>query len=954
MTNMIKGCILTAMLAMGANLYAVRALNGVISVPTADGSTLSVRLVGDEFSHQYMTEDGFPLQEKNGNFYYCDIDAFGKVIESGIKATQISHRTDEALKFLAAVDKGGIEKRIQARISNLYAGNFSRQEAKASNAPAKAASMNDAPPFEKGYGLTPNVRFPAYGKQKAIVILVEFQDRRFNSSYNAGDYFRRMLNEDGFSSYGGTGSVAQYFRENSGGAFDPQFDVYGPILLPNVVSYYGANDPMTGADKNAGGMVKDACDILDPIVNFKDYDRNNDGIVDNIFVFYAGESEAAGGGPNTIWPHSFNLSSAGYPNTYYDGVRVHTYGCANEWQTYTGTGRPDGIGTFVHEFSHVMGLPDLYTTDGSSAFTPKAWSVLDFGSYNNSGVTPCNYGAYERYALGWIKPREITKAASATLEPIEEMAAGIIRTPNEKEFYLIENRQNQGWDTFLPGHGMLVWHIDYDPVYWSANKVNCAGDHLRVDLVEADDSRSDYTLPGDPFPGSSNKTSFTPDTNPAMVTWSGQALNYPITNIKETNGIITFNILGGASSQVNAIQANNATEVTPVSFKVSWQAPSAGNEVLLSVYKRIPGSDTPIYVGGYHNRSMGSATSATINDLDAETTYYYTVSQLGNWNVSAPSAEKSVTTTEYTIDYLTVETSPASDVQESCFTANWKSLPKASEYYLTVKEKKAVELTYDYNGFDGGTNNLGDWTVSPEVTTYSLGNYCGQAVPALRFADKGTLTTPVYDDFVHEVSFWHRGNNTAADDVIEIYAIGKYQESLVASVPIDKSGMVVTVRDIPEETLQIKFSYRRSGSNGYVAVDDVSVGHGTAYEIVSLAGYENLNVGNVLSYTVENLKPNTEYLYSVKATDGSLFSRDSEVVAVKTENSNAIESVETTPSDIRIIGGVAECGSNDEIVIVDITGAVVARGFNRVAIPAGGLYIVTVPTRQFVKKIIMK
>ena len=335
---------------------------------------------------------------------------------------------------------------------------------------ARAKVRRSAVPQKSQIGLF-DTGFPSKGEQKGLVVLVEYKDVKFthNDPYS---YFNRMLNEDGFSDYGGTGCAAEYFRECSDNQFRPKFDVYGPITLSQNMSYYGGND-YSGNDKNPQKMAIEACQQLDATVDFSEYDRDGDGFIDNVFIFYAGRGEASGGSSNTVWPHSWNVTAAEYTSYIFDGVQLDRYACSNEWEG----SRPDGVGTFIHEFSHVMGLPDLYATSYTSAFTPGGWSVLDHGSYNNGGCTPPLYSAYERYSLGWITPQVLDGPASVRLNSIGSNQACIIPTGDENEFFLIENRQKTSWDKYIPGHGMLVWHVDYDAYVWRQNTVNNNADH---------------------------------------------------------------------------------------------------------------------------------------------------------------------------------------------------------------------------------------------------------------------------------------------------------------------------------------------------------------------------------------------------------------------------------------------------------------------------------------------
>lgn len=927
------------------------AKQGLRSVTMSDGSTINVRLVGDEFFHQYFTEDGIPLVEEDGIFYYCDYDSDGNRIVSDIKATAAAKRSAEANAFISKINRSTLGDRIN-RFAKQSPRRLSMAKRRA-DAQRKAAAANlTAPPYEKGYGLFPDAKFPAYGNQKAIVILVEYTDVKFNTDYDAHDYFSRMLNEEGFNDLGATGSAAQYFRENSQGAFTPEFDVYGPIQLAHNQAYYGGNDRW-GDDKNPGAMVKEACDALDQTVNFKDYDRNNDGIVDNIFIFYAGKGEASGGDANTVWPHSWDMASAGFPNLYYDDVRVDTYGCSNEWEGK----RPDGVGTFVHEFSHVMGLPDLYDTNYTMPYNTGSWSALDYGPYNNDGMTPPNYGAFERYALGWAEPLEMDRELNVALPPIDQNIFGIVRSSKPTEFFLFENRQQTGWDEYIPHHGMLVWHIDYNNYAWTYNEVNNTSSHQYVDIVEADGKQSSLNVDGDPFPGSTNKTSFTALTNPAMKTWANVGLNYPVTDINEADGIIAFKVLGGVAEDLKALVAHEASDVTAESFTISWSEPAEGNNVYLNVYTRQDGSD-PVYLDGYNNRNIGHVTSFTVTGAEPTTTYYYTVAQASRWNTSSLSEEKKVTTPRRSIDYYDAQAVRPTDITYNSFTANWLPLDEATGYLLTVYTKTPGDPFYVENGFDNGLQDLGEWTVSPNVTTYAMTAYSGKAAPSLRIPTGSSLTTPRYADYISELSFWHRGNSTDPSDVIEIYAQTIEGNVKIAAVPVSSqtSGATTTLsKEIPDATTQLQIMFVRNGGKGYLALDDVRVAHGQDSEPIYLDGYSSLKVGNVLSYKVEGLNPATDYFYTVSATDGELFSKPSNEIKATTANDpNGVSDPATNAIDIKVDGLTLTANTSGEIVVANISGQIIARGRGNVELPGPGFYILTIPSEGLTSKLIIQ
>lgn len=476
--------------ATGIASMAVPARRGFVQVTGPDGKPVAVQLVGDEFGHYFADADGKIMMRQADNTY--------------------SYVSEDLA--------------------------------------ARKMAMRRAP---GAIGTFPGTTFPSIGEQKAIVILVEYKDQKFELGSHAHDYFNNMLNLDGFNEYGATGSVHEYFIDSSNGQFNCQFDLFGPITLSNYMSYYGGND-IDGNDKNPEQMVIEACNQLDDEVNFADYDRDNDGIIDNIYVIYAGRGEASdltGDYENTVWPHSWDVR---HLDLKFDGKLLATYGCSNEWEDiwepnyitgyYEISGeRPDGIGTFVHEFSHVLGLPDLYNTVSSSIATPGEWSVLDYGPYNNDGRTPPAYSAFERNALGWISLTELTaESGSITLPELNasNQAYCITNTNNPDEFYLIESRAKVGWDKYIPGSGMLIWHVDYDGSTWESNSVNNKDSHLGVDLIEADGIANKNSRDGgDAFPGTKNVTNYTPKW------WDRTGTGFSIQDIATaTDNAVTFTV----------------------------------------------------------------------------------------------------------------------------------------------------------------------------------------------------------------------------------------------------------------------------------------------------------------------------------------------------------------------------------------------------------------------------
>ncbi len=530
---------LAAALLFNGSLMAVPAKQGVRVFTQPDGSDIELRKIGDERAHITVSPEGYPITlSPDGFYHFAEIGAKGELIATQIKVRPVSSLSAAERATVEAVDLSKINLVLKERYE----------------ASPMVSAQNVVASRAGGIGLMDD---SLLGREtlKGLVILAEYKDVKFSAT-GTREFFETMLNEQGFSQYDATGSARDYFIEASFGKFTPTFDVYGPVTLPNDMAYYGGN--IRGSDKNAVQMIYDACKGLDDQIDFAEYDQDGDGYVDNVFVFYAGYGEASYGTDDSVWPHQWSLSSGGLSLTL-DGVRINKYACSNELiKDNKRNPKPDGIGTFVHEFSHVLGLPDLYVTSGGGGnWTPMAWSILDQGPYNNDSRTPPTYSAFERYALGWIEPTVINGAHSLILNPIlNTNEAFIIPTEDENEFFLLENRQQTGWDSYIPGHGMLVWHIDYDPTKWMRNAVNNDRYHNCVDIEEARGTWADpnsfrsykeylQALADYAFPGSKGVTSFTDTTTPSMTTWENVGLGLPITDIIEDDGIISFNVAGG-------------------------------------------------------------------------------------------------------------------------------------------------------------------------------------------------------------------------------------------------------------------------------------------------------------------------------------------------------------------------------------------------------------------------
>lgn len=404
-----------------------------------------------------------------------------------------------------------------------------------------------------------------HGTHHIPVILVQFKDVKFSLD-GVKDRFTRMLNAPDYADDGATGSVAQYYSDNSHGAYDPIFDVYGPVTVPENLAYYGEQVQKANGtvihDRQPEMALYHACLQLDASVDFSPYDADKDGYVDMILFYYAGYSQAEHAPSDAIWPHKHSVKSSSHPeakNATFDGVKLADYFCTAELRGKEGT-RMCGIGVTAHEFGHSLGLPDFYDTDydenGRCAALGK-FSIMSSGSYNDDSRTPPYYNAEERIYLGWMTESDLLPLPEGRVSfgSVQNDVAYYSPTTTEGEYFLYEFRDGTGWDRSIP-KGLVVYHVDkstvrklgsYSPYnHWANwkkyNAINAYGDHPCFYVVPAG-AQSDLNFKGEVeewvFPGSSRTTQFTP------VDWEGSNLLGKLSSISYSQGQINFNFTKG-------------------------------------------------------------------------------------------------------------------------------------------------------------------------------------------------------------------------------------------------------------------------------------------------------------------------------------------------------------------------------------------------------------------------
>ena len=925
-----------AALLGAAAAHAVPAKRVWRSFTQPDGSVIELMQAGDEFAHYFITRSGeYVLQANDGAFKYATVDAKGDLTTLDVLAGNRS-------KTVPTVNKAAIEKALEARVD-------AKRSARArvsKNSAFKAHAQSGMGRFTSNY--------PRTGDVRCLVFLVEYKDVKFQVA-DPQKYYDEFCNGDDFKKDGATGSVAKYFRDQSDNKFRPVYDVFGPVPLKNNRAYYGGNSS-NGDDKAAEEMVIEAVEYYKNQIDFSKYDFDDDGYVDNIFVLYAGQGEASYGPASSVWPHSYELQYV-MQCPVYNGKLVNSYTCSNEWEQ----SGPDGIGTFCHEFSHTMGLPDLYHTTSSSAnYTPGSWSVLDYGPYNNDGRTPPNYSIYERNAMGWIEPTVLDGPACITLEPITSNTGCLIETEKTNEFFLLENRQQKGWDTYIPGHGMLIWHIDFNQAKFDDNSVNNSRTHQYVDIVEANgetNNNNEQTMAGYAFPGTTKNTSFTSSTTPAMKSWSGRAVDMPITNIVEQNGLISFDVAGGYF-ELDAPTGLKATADEEGCIAISWNPVENAAYYTLSISQHVNGDILPF--GKYAAYNVGNVTEFTVEGASGRTEYFITVTAAKGQFSSDPAKEISVITPTVAMDKITPVISSWDASAQTSFTISWMPIEDAVDYLVTVNaitRGGEATKTFDFGSKDQSKFPEG-WSCVGNPEYYTSANYYGNAVPSYKLGVKSTaLTSEVFDADISQLSFWMRGASTNSKSYLTVNGRAAEGDDWVAirpqifTIDYNSKGEVITV-DVPEGIRQLNFTYNKGTGN--MAIDDITVIIAGEEKTIH-ADYDRKSVGNVTTHEVVLSASRAEilaYEAHVEAVDAdNKCSKPSEVVRL-TPGSTGNSGIDVPVADNALVSvngaTITYTGTDGLVQLFNAAGLAVAQaategGVATVNAPAIGLYILATP-----------
>lgn len=426
------------------------------------------------------------------------------------------------------------------------------------------------PDLTDGDGLTrgtrrqlPKIRkdWDASKVYKQMVVLVSFRDVDFRVE-DPHTVYDSFFNKPGYNERNGVGCMADYYREQSRGLFNLGFDIYGPVKLDMLANPY---ENPTNKTRNYGkDQFREAVSQVlaeNPGVDYSQYDWNGDGYIEQVIFVYAGLCGNQGASSyGYIWPNTGSFSTV----TTSSGIKISNFTASGElWQGNLGN---CGIGTICHEFSHSLGLPDIYPTNSDAGYSAvDEWDLMDGGNFTNYGWCPPDYSPLEKMLLGWLTPVELSEPVSIRdMKPTADGGDVYIIYNTQNDYYLLENRQWKGWNLGVPGRGLVIYHVNYDESKWSSNSVNNVKGKYRYELVHADGldydgwdsllkkrgSKTKYAnssrmncvyLSTSPFPWVTDST----ETVDKALTQTETR----ITNIRMTDdGLISFDFRGGDQS----------------------------------------------------------------------------------------------------------------------------------------------------------------------------------------------------------------------------------------------------------------------------------------------------------------------------------------------------------------------------------------------------------------------
>jgi len=674
----------------------------------SDGTTVKILIKGDEYLNWKMSTDGYTLlHNKTGDLEYAVLNDSANLIPSGEVARNVDLRDSKQKKMLKNIPKGLFFSKPQVEVyRQLISGNSGN------------STMSKSQGIMEDFNAS--VAFPTKGKRKLLCILIGFTDKSF--TLNQMD-FNLLFNQIGYDAGGATGSVKDYYLENSYGQLDLTVDVKGPYIASNTMQYYGNNIRGSAPD-----LIREAVLAADKDVNYADYDNDGNGEVDGIYVIFAGYGEEAGGVENAIWSHS------GLINKTLDGVRITSYSCSPELRGNSGAGITR-IGVIAHEFGHILGTLDFYDTDyttGGSYLGTGNWDIMAGGVWNNGGTTPAHHNGWTKvYKYGWATPTLLNSPQMVRVNNSEEFFDSFYRinTTTDGEYFLIENREKQKFDSYIPGSGMLIYHVHKD-VNNGSTGINVTHPQRMFPIAQnatSDPSADYYGSINDAtctWDGTGKKT-FSDSSIPSSKSWNGANTYKSITSISRDSESksVQFNFMGYNPGEGPTIQASVfiSTNVQEDQLSIQWKRGN-GDRVIVLARKNSPVNVTPpngiafnagaeFFDGDLidvdtHVVYDGTESSLNLKNLLKNTTYHFAIFEYNSTDYCylTPGLTGSVTTTGCS----------------SCTPTNGSSfiLGISNVLFNTIKNSTESEVEYsDYKEIKTDVKTGQTYTLSVNLNT---------------------------------------------------------------------------------------------------------------------------------------------------------------------------------------------------------------------------------------------
>ena len=687
-------------------ILASPAYPGLVKMAQPDGTTISVYLKGDEKVHWMESEDGYSLMYNSKKaVVYAISDEDGGMTPSSVAVRDISSRSVADKKFLKDIPKKLSFNKAQINtLKSIW--EFTPKSSSIGSSQFRSASIKTV---------------------KAICTLINFQDKKLVRTKTE---FNNLMNQAGYTANGDIGSVNDYYYKNSYGQLSFVITVAGPYTVSKNWAYYGANDK-NGNDSidRVVEFAKEAANLTfnDININPSDYDNDGDGYIDAFHIIYAGYGEEAGGPPNSIWAHEYGFS----PALSFGTKRLDVYSCSPELRGNSGSDITH-IGVVCHELCHVLGAPDFYDIDysdngGEFAGTGK-WDLMANGSWNNNGACPANINMYQKIKFGWVNPTILNqpKNVLSMLNSADNAVAYRYDTSTPGEYYILENRQKNGFDQYVPGTGLLIYHVSITDADIKNNTVNnkhpqkvypvCAS--ATTNPTGTPTSYGSINSTGCPFPGSSNNTSFTDYTVPSATAWNGTNSLKPITNIQEQGGTISFRFMMENAEPITNLQST----VKNQTIQLTWTKPASVDVVGYNIYRD---NQLLISLSGTDN------TSYTQNNVKSGSYSYCVTARYSDKESSPVCSSIEISGSPIDGSYISVRNLTAQNINnnkdieldwDSPFVNNWMShtdtLPN-SLYFLYYK-------------------NISQFTAASRFTTDDLQNFYGSKLTQVRFAAVNT------------------------------------------------------------------------------------------------------------------------------------------------------------------------------------------------------------------------